>query len=368
MPRISFLAVLFITSSVYAQVTGKFMGEILKQYEKCSIYLQGVNGSPSGKDTEYLVPQSDRFTAMASSVYEDADLNQKKMILYYKTMLDIRMGYMYAEGHYYKDAYYRYYKTAAEGMRYITQPRWFPLKYQTDSMEYTLDRTYVTQIESLFYLDLLNTALISDDWAGARGAYNDMKASTAMSHYNNYVASSAMISFMVKHKKIADMVDKEKDDLFELYADNIRQLGAFDNSDNQKFAGDPKIDYEKRCKEVLDLTRYWETNRKANADAKLGAIFWYVKDTVRSRSCFTDALNAGFYFGTSNMDAAADVAIATQDKDLCVKVAENLKEDPGIDKECYWLMKIADLYETAGNLSAAKEYRRKSHACAKSKH
>jgi len=364
--RYFFLSLLSFTGvSLPAQVTRKFMGEIVKQYEKSSSYLRDVKGAPSARDTAYLVPQFDRFTAMISSVYEDADFNQKKVILYYKTMLEIRMGYMYAAGHYDTDAYQRFYKLAQIGMAYITQPGWFPVKYETDSLEYTLDRTYVTQVESIFYLDLLRTALNSGSWSGARSAYIDIRSSGTLSHLDKYVASGTYLFSIINGKKIADMSTAEKDDLFEIYVENIRQLGALDAKDKDPLVVNKKADYEARYNEVMELTQPWEPVRKALAYEKLGTMYWGIKDTAKASFFFTNVMNTDYYFGAGNLYAAAEVAIATKDKNLCVRVAGKYLEDPGIDKECYHLSVIGHLYEVAGNMTEAKNYIRKSNKCGK---
>lgn len=361
---------IFVTMSASAQVTRKFMGELVNQYNKCISYLQGIEGAPSNKDTAFMVQQTDLFNAMANSVYEDADLNQKKALLYYSTILEFRMGYMYVEGEYWADSYERFYKPAETGMKFITQPGWFPVVYETDSLEYTLDRNYITKIEFIFYTDLLHAALESGNWQGAKEAYSTILRTYKMPVYTKFIASGAMIKHVTSKKTIEAMSFDEKDELVKYYAENIASLGQFDEAAMQKLNKSNKVDYATlyngQYNDVMKLLPQTNPKWRTHNYEDIGIAYYDAKDTAKARDFFMAALNTNERMESLTLNIAADIAMKKMDKEMGLKVIENLKEYHSWDP--YELESIGSLYRTIfDDKKSANKYFREANKARKHK-
>lgn len=346
------------------------MGELVNQYNKCLSYLQGIEGAPSNKDTAFIVQQTDRFNAMANSVYEDADLNQKKALLYYSTILEFRMGYLYVEGKYWADAYERFYKPAETGMKYITQPGWFPLVYETDSLEYSLDRSYITQIEFIFYTDMLHAALESGNWQGAKETYSTIQRTYKMPEYNKFIASGAMILHVTSKKTIEEMSFDEKDELVKYYAENIASLGKFDEAAMQKLNKNNKVDHETlyngQYKDVMKLLPQTDPKWRTHNYEDIGIAYYEAKDTAKARDFFMAALNTKKSMESLTLSIAAAIAVATKDKEMGLKVIECLKEYHSWDP--YELDTIGSIYNNLlDDKKSAKKYFKEAHKARKHK-
>jgi hypothetical protein len=361
---------LVIAFSANSQVTGRYMGEIESQFSKTLRYMSGIIKEPSDKDTTYLVQETNQFNAMMLSLYADADVDQKKALFYYTTVLQIRMGYLYAEAHYWAAAYNRFYKHAENGMKYVAAPGYFPVKFQTDSLEYTIERDYISRVEFIFYTDLLNAALKSKNWEGASEAYSTIIRGYKMPAQTKYVSSLAMILYVARQKNVEDMSFEEKDELVKYYAENISNLGQLNAQEKKKiFENDQVYDsvYKGTYDDIMNLLPQTKPEWVSYRYEDVGIAYYHCQDTAKARYFFMAALNSHKRMESVTLGIASDIAIATKDKEMGLKVIENLKEYHSWN--WYEVDKIGSIYNNLmDDKKMAKKYFREAEKVRKKNH
>jgi len=356
--RNSFLALLvLVVSSAHAQANKQTIKAVLKIFSESMDYCNAITGIPSDRDTGFLVVQYTQFSEKTHNIYADADSNDKRLILYYTTIFQFRMGHIFTIRQLYREAYENYYRYADTGMEYLLQPNWFPLKYELEEGPYTVSSNYANAILPLFYNDMLSITLSIDNWQVAKRFYRksiDLVSNTA---YRKYMASNMMAAAMMGR-------NEDKDELLDYYLENTRWIVKLDTASQKIVAQYKYPDYDSRFKDILDLLPQLKPASRPGKYATVAALYSELKDSAKAGLFYNMALSAGPQ-SIPHLENAADISIVTFDKTLGLKAVEMLREYPGIDQDCNALSRILRVYERFGYKAEAITYQNKLDKCGK---